>query len=411
MNTPGIISLARAQWDELCSLWSGQRSLLSPLGASGTGKLSSAERQQFIQAGWIDPSGGFSANLHQALETLASSRSLAELVFARQGSPLTCQIYFSTGEQPGPAGACGLITDEEDRLTVCSAETARNQVSEYLHSIAEKSPPSPHGSQADYFNAILQPAEVWILGLMLDKQRQSAFLAAAQDPSHPVEAARCVCQVATIHTIMSRIGNPQDRERLSALLADEPGWSVLFFLSGLMQPDALSQEQVEAALQNLVAGRLITRQEAGYTLEKGPARFANQFLAPEEMAFLRTCQAQDEQLEEDQLTCLRAGKTFIYALVSQQAPGRINLSAGTSTLLVNAAARVFDKPVSLASVAMPGLVSPALAARKPPSSAPARGARKKRTSPVLWVSLVLAAILSCCCIAGGIGLIVVSTMP
>jgi hypothetical protein len=410
MNTPGIISLERTEWDQIGSLWPGQRSLLSPMGMSGTGKLTRAKRQQFINSGWLDPSGRVAGNLHQALETLASTRSLAELTFGRQGSPLTCAVYFTAEELPGGASAWGMIADEDDRLTLCNAETVCSQVSEYLHSIAEKSPAFADGSQADYFNAVLQPAEAWILGVMLDMQRQSAILAAAQNPSHPMEARRSVCQVTSIHNIMSKIGNPQNSERLSAVLADEPGWSVLFFLSEMMQPAALSQEQVEAALRNLVVGKLIARQDTGYTLEKGPTRFANQFLTPEEMAFLRTCQEHGEQLEEDQLTCLRSGKAFLYALVGQQAPDRIKLSAGTSKLLVQTAGRVFEKPVSLASVAMPRPASPPQVAKMPPSSPPAGTRKKKRTSPVLWVGLGLAAIMSCCCIAVGIGLIVASSM-
>lgn len=411
MNTPGIVTLEKTKWDELSRLWPGQRSLLSPLEASSAGALSPAQSQQFMDAGWIEPSGQIAGYLHQALETLASTRSLAELMFARQGSPVTCAVYFTGEEQRSGAGAWGMITDEEDRITLCNAETARDLATEYIHSIAEKSAASADGSQENYFSAVLQPAEAWILGVMLDMQRQSAIQAAAQNPSHPMEAARCVCQAASILKIMSNIGSPQNSERALAVLADEPGWAVLFFLSEMMQPVALSQEQVEAALRNLVVGKLVMRQGAGYTLENGPTRFANQFLTPEETAFLKTCQEHDEQLEEDQLTCLRAGKTFLYALVSQQAPDRINLSAGTSKLLAQTAGRVFDKPVSLASVAMPGLASPPHVAKMPPSSPPAGTRKKKRTSPVLWVALGLAAIMSCCCIAVGIGLIVAPFIP
>jgi hypothetical protein len=409
MNTPGIITLERAKWDELSRIWPGQRSLLSPLGASGTGKLARAKRQQFINSGWLDPSGQVAGNLHQALETLASTRNLAELTFGRQGSPLTCAVYFAAEELPGGASACGLITDEQDRITLCNAETARELVTEYIRSITEKSVASTDGSQASYFSAVLQPAEAWILGVMLDIQRQSTILAAAQNPSHPVEAKRCVCQAASIFKILGNIGDPQNSERVSTVLADEPGWAVLFFLSGMMQPEALSHEQVEAALRNLVGKKLVMHQEPGYTLERGPARFANQFQTPEEMAFLRTCEERGEQLEEDQLTCLRAGNTFLYALASQQAPDRINLSAGTSKLLVQSAGRVFEKPVSLASVAMPGLASLPHVVKMPPSSPPAGTGKKKRTSPVLWVGLGLAAIMSCFCIAVGIGLIVASS--
>jgi hypothetical protein len=411
MNTPGIVSLEKTKWDELSRLWPGQRSLLSPLEASCAGALSPAQSQQYMEAGWIEPSGQIAGYLHQALETLASTRSLAELLFARQGSPVTCAVYFTGVEQRGGAGAWGMITDEQDRISLCNAETARNLATEYIHSITEKSAASADGSQANYFSAVLQPAEAWILGVMLDMQRQSALQAVAQNPSHPMEAAGCVCQAESILKIMSNIGSPQNSERVLAVLADEPGWAVLFFLSEMMQPVALSQEQVEAALRNLVAGKLVIRQGTGYTLENGPTRFAKQFLTPEETAFLKTCQEHDEQLEEDQLTCLRAGKTFLYALASQQAPDRIDLSAGTSKLLAQTAGRVFDKPVSLASVAMPGLASPPPVAKMPLSSPAAGTGKKKRTSPVLWVGLGLAAIISCCCIAGGIWLIVATFIP
>jgi hypothetical protein len=131
------------------------------------------------------------------------------------------------------------------------------------------------------------------------------------------------------------------------VLAGELSWAALFFLCSELQPAALSQDEFRNTLSGLAARGLAVKREDGFALGVRVAQFANHFLFPSRMVFLKAGRENQGLGEEERLTCQQAGKAFLYMLTSLDDAESIWLMGGSYELLKKAATQALERPVSL----------------------------------------------------------------
>lgn len=318
-----LITVNRERFEEIGRQFPGTRSRISPMEAYDP------------EAGVFKPDG---QGLKSILGILSSADSLAELTFSRNESPVTLIACAANNK------TAGLSIDEQDMVTFCQSTEMKKRVKEFA-----RKTPTPDEKDI-IFKARLSKPEAWVLGTMLDLQRQFILQKTGQSGTHSSEIPPVVFGSRAIDQVLQLMAAPENANRALTVLAGEPAWAVLFCLCNETLPVSPGKPQIEDILQRLIERRLVVAANGGYTLEESIRRFCCQFLHPDSSLFLNFQQGADHDAQEDRLTCLQSENAALYLLGSSLNNNEVWLLGGTPELTSRVTAQVMEKPASLYSL-------------------------------------------------------------
>ncbi len=309
MSEPDDVIIDPDRLDALGRMWPGDCGILSPLVSKDAdedivpGQLTDTVRQA------VDD------RVRHAMDALVHPVASVELTDTGQDDLHTWILYSSES-----GVEIGAIVDAADRMSVWPASSVRARM---LASSAKT------GDEQVEFSVALSQVEAWVMGALLDLQRQSALVAAVAQQTLDIDIPATVIDLQSLTNALDTLARPENQESAVVVLANEPAWAVLWLLCGVSVPEPLSRSAVDRALGKLAGlGLVVNDDDDTASLTPNIASFANRFLFPERLAFLTTRYDRDDTIDEDELVCYRTEAAALCLIIDPDAPETVHILGG-----------------------------------------------------------------------------------
>jgi len=273
MNGP--ITLDTDVYTAMGSLWSGNRTAISPL-ESGTAPLNASQRDQLQQLGLINAQGQPALRLNNILSVLGEAGIGVDILCTTGAWESQYTSYFSSD-----ASVAVLVKTEGASTTIFPAPSPEDVLGELRMKMGAAPPPSAG------FRTDLSSVEALVLAALIDQQRQSVMATGA---SHPPDSVPPVVFYA--HEVEQILQN---------YMKNLPSWPVLALVSAMTEPCALPVDTIGQMLSRLVTEGHLARSGQGYIFQTALHEYVHTILKPEYylMITVRTLRSGARTAEEE----------------------------------------------------------------------------------------------------------------
>ncbi|MDG6256954.1 MAG: zinc ribbon domain-containing protein [Methanomicrobiaceae archaeon] len=345
MNGP--ITLETDVYTAMGSLWSGNRTAISPL-ESGTAPPNASQRDQLLQLGLINAQGQPTLRLNNILSVLGEAGISADILCITGEVEAQYTSYFSSD-----ASVAVLVKTEGASTTIFPAPSPEDVTGDLCAKMGPAEAPSTG------FRAEISPDEALVLAALIDQQRQSvtAMIASQSADSIPPVVFYAYEVEQILHNYLKNL----------------PSWPVLALVSAITEPHALTGDAIGQVLSRLVTEGFLTRSGQGYIFQNALHAYVGTLLRPEYylMVTVRTLRSGARTAEEECFS-IRFTNGIFSAIHRSEDADTLYLRSRTQDSVMETLRQILINPRSFAmSLGIPSgsgsLASPPTPATKPSS--------------------------------------------